>query len=530
MTQETSPQRNSEPAGISPRQRARKNRSGENAARVIMGLDLASDSAERRPNPGRQHCAPPRNNFSSPREFFAGPSHPPRMFTGIRRYPNCNRDSVGTMLTDEYFMTSCDDSSITGRSGGALRRASSRSLMYAASGAYGTQAKRGEGTSRQKKARKRGGSINGATALLRCRDGLTNNCIVTAPEAPWRCGVKITHPQGAMEAPYFEDNDPRPPRDAPPVTGKRHVPPPHKDAKMFGQVPPPQEGEEDLFQSTLPPCHKTSNKANESVDVLNLHSYTADELNEKPQPFKQLGPRKCSAPELPPRKPPVIKPINTPAKQEHDVLGTGRWGSPEKEQPRGLARGLCRPPHDTANLFHGGMPQPDEKAGSTCPQESVGSKGGSLSARTDSRQPRVIDSRRTGSRSGSVSARTDQVYAIQGEPHRASSPGSRVAARPSRQVEAYHVDSRSRSPKKREDPVFDDSYRPHRYLFKKNAGNPNILHYYDPTIDPMPAAAPKRPIPRSNMESKLDDLNTPQVIGKARGEFYKNSRSSIALI
>lgn len=481
MTQETSPQRNGEPAGISSRQRARKNCSGENAARIIMGLDLASDSAQRRPNPGRQHCAPPRNNFSSPREFFSGPRHPPRMFTGIRRYPNSNRDSVGVMLTDEYFMTNGDDSSITGRIGGAQRRASLHNLMYASGDAYGAVASRGQGASRQKKPRTRGGSVNGATAPFRGRDGLANNCIVTAPEAPWRCGVKITHPQGAMEAPYFEDNDPRPPRDAPPTTGKRHVPPPHKDAKMFGQAPPLQEGE-DVLQSSLPPCHKASNKTNESVDVLNLHCYTADELNEKPPSFKQLGPRKCSAQELPPRKPPVIKPINTPAKQEHDVLGTGRWGLPEKEQPRGLARGLCRPPHDTANLFYGGMLPPDEKADSACLQEPVGSKGGRVSARTDRRHP------------------------IQGEPRSVSSP------------------------KKRDDPVFDDNYRPHKHMFKKNAGSPNILRYYDPTIDPTPAASPKRPIPRSNMESKLDDLNAPQVIGKGRGEFYKNSRSSIALM
>ncbi|CBZ26445.1 conserved hypothetical protein [Leishmania mexicana MHOM/GT/2001/U1103] len=520
MTQETTPQQNGEPAGLSSRQRARKNRSGENAARVIRGLDLLSDSGERRPNTGRLHCPPPHNNFSSPREFFAGPSHPPRLFTGIRRYPNGNRDSVGAMLTDEYFMTNYDDSTITGRNGGALRRGSSRSPMRGGSGAYGSVAKRGEGALRQKKAHRRANSINGATAQFRCRDGLTNNCIVTAPEAPWRCGVKITHPQGGMDAPYFEDNDPRPPRNVPPVTGKRHVPPPQKDAKMFGQVPPPKEGE-DVFQSSLPPCHKTSNKANESVDVLNLHYYTADELNEKPHPVKQLGPRKCESQELPPRKPPVIKPINTPAKQEHDVLGTGRWGFPEKEHPRGLARGLCRPPHDTANLFYGGMLLADDNAGSARHQESVGSKPGSLSARTDQRHPRAMDSRRTRSPSGSVSARTDSRYPAQ---------GSRVAAHPSRQGEAHHGSSRSSSPKKRADPVFDDNYRPHRMVFKKNAGDPNILHYYDPNIDSMPAAPPRRPIPRSNMESHLDDLNTPHTIGRARGEFCKNSRSTIALV
>ncbi|GET93684.1 hypothetical protein, conserved [Leishmania tarentolae] len=490
MAHQTSPPRSGEPASMSTRQRARQNRSGENAARLLMGMDLANEDAERKPNTGRQHCAAPRNNFSSPCEFFGGPRHPPRMVTGIRRNPNSNADSVGMMLTDEYFMKGSDNVS-AGPNRGAQRRKSSYGSASFANGAYGAPAKRGEGQAREKKARRKINSKNASSGPFHCQDGLTNNCIVTAPEAPWRCGVKITHPQGVMEAPYFEDNDPRPPRDTPPVTGKRHLKPPHRDAPMFGQIGHLTETEEEQMQGVLPPCHKTSNRANESVDVLNLHCYTADELNERPQPFKQLGPRKCSAQELPPKKPPVIRPINTPAKQEHDVLGTGRWGSPEKEQPRGLGRGSCRPPRDTANLFHGGVMPRDDR----------------------------YDSRRCSTQAGS-----------QRSSSRRNSRASRPAPRSSRAVQPYYVNSRNGSPRKREDPVFEDNYRPHKIMFKKNAGTPNLLRYYDPTIDPAPASPPKGPIPRSNMESKLDDSNTPYVMGKGRGEFYQNSQSTIALV
>ncbi|CAM44368.1 conserved hypothetical protein [Leishmania braziliensis MHOM/BR/75/M2904] len=515
MTQEVSPQQNTESEYMSARQRAKKCRSGENAARLLMGLDLEMDDAERRKHAGRCHSNAPRNSFSSPREFFAGPTKPPHRCSGIRHNPDGNRDSVGFMLKDEYFMMNPEIDKFQSRRLRARMVRNGSPCRYGSisgMGAYGIQARRGEGSLRQNKTLKMA-RMNGSpwgTGSYHCRDGLTNNCIVTAPEVPWRCGVRITHPQGAMEAPYFEDNDPRPPRDVPAVTGKRHVKPPYKDAKMFGQVPPPAEGEEDEFHSILPPCHKTSNKANESVDVLNLYCYTADELNEKPQPYKQLGPRKCGAPELPPKKPPVIKHIDTPARQEHDVLGTGRWGFPEKQVPRGLARGLCRPRHDTANLFYGGPAQEDDKLASGTPRESAGRNGGSNGAHLSPRQSHQGESYRSASR-------------------RSSSHGSRTSARPSRQVQPFRA-HRNTPPKKREDPVFDSNFRPHKVVFK-NVGNPNLLRYYDPTVDPMPEAmAPKRSAPRSNIESMLDDSNMPCAFGKGRGEFNKYSRSTITLV
>ncbi|KAG5489013.1 hypothetical protein JIQ42_00633 [Leishmania sp. Namibia] len=508
MTREVTSTQHSEPAYMSARQRARKNVSGENAARVIMGMDLMSEDAERRPSHGRQRSNAPRNNFSSPIEFFAGPRQPARQQTGVRRNPNGNQDSVGVMLRDEYFMMDHDASSANARRG-ARRSSSKYGARGSASGfslmAYGLQARRGEGTARQKNAllqNRKSGFANGATSPYRCRDGLTNNCIVTAPEAPWRCGVRITHPQGPMDAPFFEDNDPRPPREVPAVTGKRHVKPPHKDAKMFGQVQPLKEGEED-YESSLPPCHKASNKANESVDVLNLYCYTPEELNEKPVPYKQLGPRTFSAPDMPPRKPAKIKSINTPAKQEHDVLGTGRWGVAEQPHPRGLARGLCRPPRDTANLFYGGTSDADETNSSPAHDSWSVGRGGTQSVRAGARQPRQVDSQRSTS-----------ITSSQGP----------------RRVDVKGQSSCTGLSKKREDPVFDENYRPRVKVFRRYSGDVNLLRYYDPCVDPVPAAPPRRPYPRSNMESTLDDSNIPRNHGRARGEFCINSRSTLVIV
>lgn len=453
-----------QPAPMSAQQRARKSRSGENAARAILGMNPVNEEAEQRQTVGRYPVPGPRGNYSSPTEFLAGPRQPPRMSSGIRRNPNANTDSVGRMLTDEYFMS--PEAGAGNRRRGAAPKSATEAPEAAAS--YGAAAKRGEGAARNKK--NRGNNAAGSTGAIRYRDGLANNCSVTAPEKEWRSGVKMTHAQEPMDAPYFEDNDPRPPRDAVSITGKRRVPPPVKDAKLFGQAPPPKKNGEDDGPNDLPPCRKTANKANESVDVLNLYCYSADELNEAPVPYKQLGPRKFVALDMPPAKPVAIKPINTPARQEHDVLGTGRWGVPEKQQPRGVARGACRPPRDTANLFAGGIkPAPEDEKSTSGPRSS-------------------------------------------------------------RRVEPYRASSRSGSAKKREDPVFDPDFHPSKQLSKKNAASPNLLRYYDPSVDPTPAPGPKHPVPRSNLECKADDSNTPNHRGRGRGEFSNNSRSTIALI
>lgn len=484
------------PEYVSARQRARNNTSGVNVSRVLRGQAPANESDEVRPNTGRRHGNAPHGNYASPREFYSGPRQPPRQSSGIRRNPEANRDTVGYMLTDEYLMMNSGVNGGSNTRGGGAARPGSAPAGGNANGqparggqGYGAAAKRGQGTARARDAYNASrASNNQAVAAAHApgghREGLTYNCIVTAPEKEWRSGVKITHPAGGMDAPYFEDTDPRPARDAPAVTGKRHVRPPQKDAKMFGQVPPPKEGEEaEAIQSCLPPCRKSSNKANESVDVLNLYCYSPEELSEKPQPYKQLGPRKYVAPDMPPRRQPMIHPINTPAKQEHDVLGTGRWGIPEKEHPRGLARGACRPPRDTANLFRGGIAPAEESA------------------------PR---SYQPAPRRGSVEAPSER--------------------RSSRQVEPFRVDLRGGSPKKRPDPVFTDADRPRKILSKRNAGSPDLLRYYDPNVDPKPAQSPpNRNGQRANQETRELTAAEKRPSGKGRGEFASNNRDTVSL-
>lgn len=493
---------------LSARQRARNNTSGINVSRVLRGQPPVHESDEAQPNGGRRRGNAPHDNYASPREFFSGPRQPPRQCSGIRRNPDANRDTVGLMLTDEYLMMNNGaNPAAAGRPGYPRQGQSTADGQPTARGAqsYGIAARRGQGATRAREAAKaHKASTKNQAKRTPCsyHDGLTNNCIVTAPEKEWRSGVKITHPQSGMDAPYFEDNDPRPPRDPPAVTGKRHVRPPYKDAKMFGQVPPMTEEElAATFQSTLPPCHKTANRANESVDVLNLYCYSPEELSEKPQPHKQLGPRKYVAPDMPPRKPPMIQPINTPAKQEHDVLGTGRWGRPEKEHPRGLGRGLCRPPHDTANLFRGGV----------APVESEPPSHHSVSRRESVTSPDGRSQRRDSQRRDSLrpnSQRRDSQ----------------------RQVQPFHVNLRGGHPKKRPDPVFTDADKPHKIMSKRNAGSPDLLRYYDPNVDPKPAPSPtKRNGQRVNRETRELSPSEVRPTGKGRGEFCANGRDSVVL-
>lgn len=323
-------------AYISARQRGKTNRSGANAAKVMRSYPPQEDPDAAHPASGRRHHGQP-GNFSSPTEFFGGPRDPPRTIRGIRRNPDGNRDTVGYCLTDEYLMRRGGPA---GANGGAAEEEAP---------SYGATAARGGGAARAAAARAAAAKTMHSGNGKYHKDGLVNNCIVTAPEAPYRSGVRQTHQQTGMDAPYFEDTDPRPPRDKNPASGKRHVKSRAKESDIFRNPGPIAEGEDPADYMTQ--SRFKANRANESKDVLNLYCYSAEDLNEKPQPYKQLGPRKFVAPDMPPAKPPVIKPINTAAKQEHDVLGTGRWGIPEKERPHGLGRGSCRPPRDSANIF-----------------------------------------------------------------------------------------------------------------------------------------------------------------------------------
>ncbi|CAD2213196.1 hypothetical protein AGDE_13701 [Angomonas deanei] len=308
---ETAAAQPAEKREMSVRQRGLASRNGAAAGSIIYGKPDPQASKEKKAQPRRN---PQASHYSSPSEFLGGPSKPGKVNTGIRRNENANKDSVGFMLTDEYFMS-------------------------------GAQNKR---TDKPKVSRHN-------------KSAMTHGLQVTEEPPPFRSGCKITHVQGPMDCPYFEDNDPKPPRDEPAPTGKRHVKPRrNKDDQIFLEPGSPDA-------KPLPKTNRTC-KANKSVDVTNLSRYTAEELKEAPERQTVLGPRKFVAPDMPPAKPPAIKPINTAAKQDHDVLGDGRFGKPEEAKPAGKGQGSCRPPKQQANLFAGPPPKKKGGRGSLAPE------------------------------------------------------------------------------------------------------------------------------------------------------------------
>lgn len=94
-----------------------------------------------------------------------------------------------------------------------------------------------------------------------------------------------------------------------------------------------------------------ANKSNKSVDVLHLYKYSEGEIKERPFLSRHCKITRYVAPDMPPARRPIIRRVKVTAKDEHDVLGTGRFGKPEKTQPTGLAKGINHPPKVSPNIF-----------------------------------------------------------------------------------------------------------------------------------------------------------------------------------
>lgn len=316
----------SEPKKVSSRQKWYQETSGAAAAYAVNGTGKppAEESKPEKPRPK------PNNTT----EFLAGPSKPGKCTHGVRRCGASDVDHVGRMLTDEYLMS--DECARNGRSGGGGGGRSG------GGGGFGGGGGGGDGARKPKHAAQ--------------KEHLTAACAVAVPDPEARCGVRMTHTAEPMDAPYFEDNDPRPPRDVPPPVGKKLFAEHLKKRDPYREVDRLEKERQARERGELPPEPvKTfrSNKANKSVNVTNLGAYTAEELHEPVKNRGEWGPRKWTAPDPPPRRKPAIAPINTTAKQEHDVLGNGRFGHAEEPAVTGKAKGACRPPHDSANLFAG---------------------------------------------------------------------------------------------------------------------------------------------------------------------------------
>lgn len=308
-----------QPHDITARQRGRADRSGKGASSAMYGKGTEPEQQvvkHTTPNPRK-------DNYKNPSEFYAGPTKAGKIH-GVRRNESADKDTVAFLLTDEGLMTG-DPNAPPTRSG---------RFSHRHGGGYGGAA---------------GGKSSKVAPAE--RENLNHACAPTVDEPAWRPGVKMTHCSGGMDAPYFEEMDPKPAREVPPPSGRRHLKPfPHKNNNFIIDPTKPMTAEEiDNYPSM---SHKT-NKANESVNVLCLNRYTPAQLNEPPQPKIHLGPRKWTAPDMPPKPKPHFANTKSRAKDEHDVLGTGRWGTAEVPRPEGVGKGACRPKHDTANLFGG---------------------------------------------------------------------------------------------------------------------------------------------------------------------------------
>lgn len=274
---------------IGHRRRAAANCRGQSIAALFLGDVPAASS----------HHAEGKEHHVCPSDFLAGPKEPGHIKRGVRRFEDKNECIVAKALTEEW---------ITGR-------------------------KDGEVFQRQYY-KQRGPKDN--------LDGMS--CRVKTEEAKQR---KMRAPGSApphnTQAPYCEPElgpftveKPRP-------EGKRRFAfRSSSDNVAFGTMrattPQPQR------------VHTRRNRANESVDVLNLGQYTCKQLNEHERKI-MLGPREIIPCPLPPRQRSIIARVKTHANETHDVLGTG-FGVKEAEVVHRKNPGLSAPRRCNAvNIF-----------------------------------------------------------------------------------------------------------------------------------------------------------------------------------
>lgn len=407
---------------ITARQRARNDRGGKATSALIYGT--SNPNAMPEPEPVKKVTKnPQKDNYRNPSEFYAGPSQPGKVH-GARRNEAAQKDTVAVLLTDEGLM-----SAGPGGEGGVP---------------FATRRKRGGG----------GGFTEGGygeaippggfgpnkvpKAPLAERTNVDYVCHPVNPDPQWRSGVKMTHAAEPMDAPFFEDMDPKPARETNQVSGKRRIRGHQERRNPVILDPSKPLNAEEKAAAAAPTTSRKTNRANQSVNVMCLNAYSADQLHEPRPIYRPQGPRKFTAPDMPPAPHSRVTAIKSHAKDEHDVLGTGRWGTPEEPKHEGVGKGSCRPKYDSANLFAG-----------------------------DQRQ---------------IKRRN------------------------------WVPPSEARKPTAQQ---------------KKQGGQPNLLKYYDPNIDPtMEQAKPKPHGNRANEESKLADANDSYHAGRAPGAYAKNGQST----
>lgn len=239
-------------------QRVNYYRSGLNAKRLMYYIPAPSEGEVKRT------VRPQKTHFKNPTDFYAGPSDPGRVLGGPRRYDGMNVDSVAYVMTEEYQAYS---------------------------------------------------EPRGPIKPVGGPQHIDNNCYPFQHEPKPRLLVKQIHEKEGLDAPYYEDNNPKDARDEKPVNSVKIFPErTHQTTNLVFPPPPAKEQ----------PLH--GNSRNKSKDLLNLHQYSAAQLHEK-EPHRVVGPRKWVAPEMDyPKRRPGIRPIKSSCTDCHDVMGTERFG------------------------------------------------------------------------------------------------------------------------------------------------------------------------------------------------------------
>lgn len=243
-----------------------RNMSGTAISSLLKGESAEPSECDQGARRLVHHVQPQRCHFTCPQDFFGGPKGPGKVTSGTRRCKKNDGDSVGAMLTDEYALAACE-----------FKR------------------------------------VNHERPCC-----LTNTCGVITPEAPHRSSVRMNAHNESMDAPYYEDNDPKPQRDPQPAAGRKHYKIPDS-AFRVGRDP-----EEYASRQTRPESRSCkggcTNRINRSVNVLTLAQANPDEVKEARPCSRQHWVAKYEAPNMPPARRPTIRRVCVPANEVHDVL------------------------------------------------------------------------------------------------------------------------------------------------------------------------------------------------------------------
>ncbi|ORC85626.1 uncharacterized protein TM35_000342380 [Trypanosoma theileri] len=257
------PKVNTEP---SHRQRAAAHNRGAGVAGYFAGKPPAQQEAPQQSRKVLEH---------SPSEFLAGPKEPGHVKHGVRRYEDRNVSTVGKALTEEWILGRGED---------------------------------------DEEARHHHGRHRGPKDNL---EGLC--CSVKTEEAkPRKLRASGHAPPPSTMAPYSEPELPPQYVEPPHQTGRRRFKS-HSSGDIIARVLPTDANEE----TTGPRSRFHRNRANESVDVLNLGQYTREQLHEVERKVVK-GPRQFTPAPIPPRPRPTIARVKTHANETHDIFGTGR--------------------------------------------------------------------------------------------------------------------------------------------------------------------------------------------------------------